>query len=83
MYFKQSSIVPVLVTLTPSNLGEVEKKSRQTKSLMSLININSAQNKGTDKVSFFSHAKRLLHSDSGPIVHALEDVMSIMKMQKM
>lgn len=26
MYFKQSSIVPILVTVTPSNLGDVEEK---------------------------------------------------------
>ena len=29
MYFRQSSIVPVLVTLTLSNLGEVQKKKKQ------------------------------------------------------
>lgn len=57
MYFKQSSIVPALVTLTLSNLGEATKKNKQTKSLMSLININLAQNNRTDTVSFFSHKK--------------------------
>lgn len=48
---------------------------------MSLININSVQNKGTDKVSFFSHAGRHLHSDPGPIVHTLECLMFTMKIQ--
>lgn len=72
MHFTQSCIVPVLVTLTLPILDRV-KKNRKTKSPMSLININSKQNKGTDKVSFFSHAEKHLHSDSSSDVHTLED----------
>lgn len=54
----------------------------QTKSLMSLININSVRNKGTCNVQFFTHAKRHLGIDSGPIIHTLNYAMSLMKIQK-
>lgn len=57
MLSKQRSIVPVLVTLTQSNLGKIEKNS-QKKSLMSLININSGQNKRDRYIGIFPTCKK-------------------------